>query len=51
MQERIERRISRVNDSLYGLTNQLLELKDMYGVDMWSEVIVSLEKRRMLGNK
>ena len=44
--ERIERKISGVNDTLYGLINQLLELKEEYGVDMWQDVITSLEEKR-----
>lgn len=45
MKERIERKISGVNDTLYGLTNQILELKEKYGVDMWQEVIAYLEEK------
>ena len=42
----MERKISGINDALYSLTNLLLELKEEYGVDMWQDVIASLEKKR-----
>jgi hypothetical protein len=46
IKERIERKISGVNDTLYSLTKQILELEDEHGVDMWQDAIAYMEERR-----